>query len=68
MPSLGEVIYYVVSDGPPLLVLLRAMDWTSRKFRYPLKWVFVAMLVANLASIAASRLLRYSGILGTFAA
>ncbi len=67
MPSVGEIVYYVLKDGLPAIGLLVCFDIAKRKLRYPLKWAFVILLVANLAGLTTAWLLKYSGILGAFA-
>jgi hypothetical protein len=60
---MGEIVFGALTAGLPAAVLLVTLDIPNRKFRYQLKWVFVSLLLANLAGIAAARLLSYSGVL-----
>jgi len=57
------MVYYALLDGPPAAALLLTLDVPKRKLRYPLKWVFISLLVANLAGMAAVKLLSFSGVL-----
>jgi hypothetical protein len=63
LPTMGEIVFGALTAGLPAAVLLVTLDIPNRKFRYQLKWVFVSLLLANLAGIAAARLLSYSGVL-----
>ncbi len=63
MPTMGEIVFGALTAGLPAAVLLVTLDIPKRKFRYQLKWVFVSLLLANLAGIAAARLLSYSAVL-----
>jgi hypothetical protein len=63
MPTMGEIVFGALTAGLPAAVLLVTLDIPNRKFRYQPKWVFVSLLLANLAGIAAARLLSYSGVL-----
>jgi len=63
MPTMGDIDYEALTTGQPVAALLIILDVPKRKLRYPLKWVFVSLVVASLAGTAATRLLSYSGVL-----